>query len=139
VADVQFSAGPLLNAVPASAFFALTGTSLAFDFQTDHNVADEWAKLRKVVARKDQPHNDVLVIVAGAPDRLGRCFVAEEVLADFLLEYPQELRCQHLSSVKLHFWSTGRAYELLGDQPRQLWPALFSGLVPAFHQLAPST
>jgi hypothetical protein len=137
VTDVQFYANLFLNAVPASAFFALTGTSLAFAFQTDHIVTDEWAKLRKAVARKDKPFNNVLVISAGAPDRFGRCFLAEEVLAEFLLEHPEQLKCQHLSSVMLHFWSTGRTFELLGDQPRQLWQAVFSGLVPAFHQVAP--
>jgi hypothetical protein len=133
VSDVQFISVPLLGGVPASPFYAATGMNLGLAFQSDHIARDEWVKLRQVVHRKDKQHNNVLVISAGAPDRLGRCYASEEALASFLLEHPSEVETTHLSSVILHFWSTGQAFELIGETPRELWPALFQGFMPSSH------
>ena len=134
-ADVQYFTIPLLGGVPASPFYAMTGMHAVLVFQSDHTAPEEWGKLRMAIGRKDKPTNDILVISAGAPDKLGRCFVSEEVLAEFLLDHPERITAEHLSSVVLHFWSTGRAVELLGDHPKELWPALFQGWSPAFHAL----
>lgn len=136
IEGVQFFAVPLAGSVPASPFHALTGTNFGLAFQTDHYEAEEWEKLREVVRRKDKASNDILVISAGAPDRMGRCFTTEEVLANFLIDHPVELRAEHLSAVILHFWSTGRAVDLLGDAPRELWRGSFAGLVPAHQPIA---
>lgn len=133
VSDVQFISVPLLGGVPASPFYAATGMNLGLAFQSDHIANDEWVKLGQVVQRKDKQHNNVLVISAGAPDRFGRCHVSEEVLASFLLENPAGIETTHLSSVILHFWSTGQAFELIGETPRELWPALFQGFLPSSH------
>lgn len=78
VADVQFFAIPLMNAVPATHSFAMTGASFGLAFQSDHFAGDEWQRLQEVVRRKDKKSNNVLVISAGAPDRMGRCFTSEE-------------------------------------------------------------
>jgi hypothetical protein len=136
-ADVQYFTIPLLGGVPASPFYAMTGMHVALAYQSDHTAPSEWAKLRAAIRRKDRPANNVLVISAGAPDNFGRCFVGEEVLADFMLRNPEGITAERLSSVILHFWSTGRAVELLGEHPQELWPALFQGWSPAFHPFAP--
>lgn len=136
IEGVQFFAIPLLGGVPASPLHAITGINFGLAFQSDHFATDEWEKLRDVVRRKDKPSNDILVISAGAPDRMGRCFTTEEVLAGFLIDNPAELRAEHLSAVILHFWSTGRAFDLLGDAPRELWPASYSGVVPSHQPIA---
>jgi hypothetical protein len=135
--DARYYSIPLLNGAPASPFYAATGMHVVLAYQSDHTPVNEWAKLRAAIARKDREPNDVLVISAGAPDNLGRCFATEEVLADFMLQRPEPVSAQHLSSIIMHFWSTGRAIELLGDQPRELWPGYFQGWSPAFHAYRP--
>lgn len=131
--DVSFFAVPLLGAVPASGLFAMTGMSTGLAFQSDHTIPEEWANLRDIVNRKDQKGNDRLLISVGAPDRMGRCFVGEEVLAHFMLSHPETVTATHLSSVILHFWSSGHAIELLGETPRMLWPPLYQGFSPSSH------
>ncbi len=65
----------------------------------------------------------------------GKCFASEELLAHFLLEYPEAISATHLTSVVLHFWSTGQAVELLGKAPSMLWPPLYQGFSPGCHPL----
>ncbi|MET8069939.1 hypothetical protein ABZU86_09790 [Streptomyces sp. NPDC005271] len=137
--DVNFMSIPLLGGAPASGLFAMTGVSVGLAFQSDHVASQEWANLRKVVKRKDKPANNRLLISAGAPDSIGRCFVAEEVLAHFMLDHPERISANHLSSVILHFWSTGQAFELLGSEPVELWPAVYQGFNPTAHPFALST
>jgi hypothetical protein len=107
--------------------------NLGLSFQSDHSATVEWVNLRTAVARKDRPENDCLLIMAGAPDQFGRCFQSEEVLAHFLLDNSEPLTSIYLSSVVLHFWSTGEAFELLGEQPKRLWPAMYKGFSPPAH------
>ncbi|MFF4988659.1 hypothetical protein ACFY19_15780 [Streptosporangium saharense] len=135
--DASFFAVPLVGGVPASGLFGTTGISLGLAFQSDHTAQQEWANLRAIVQRKDRPTNDFLLISVGAPDRQGQCFLSEELLADFMLQHPEELTTNHLSSVILHFWSTGRAFELLGGAPRSLWPPLYNGFAPSHHPIRP--
>jgi hypothetical protein len=131
--DVRYFSIPLLNGAPASPFYAVTGMHVVLSYQSDHTSQYEWAKLRAAIERKDKDSNNVLVISVGAPDRQGRCFLSEEVLAEFLLHHPEPISAQHLSSIIMHFWSTGRAIQLLGDEPMELWPGYFQGWSPAFH------
>lgn len=131
--DASFFAVPLLGGVPASGLFAMTGVSAGLAFQSDHIVSREWATLREMILRKDREGNDCLLISAGAPDRMGRCFVSEEVLAQFILGHPEVITATHLSSVVLHFWSSGHAVELLGETPTTMWPPLYQGFFPASH------
>jgi hypothetical protein len=133
--DVQFFSIPLLGGVPNSPFYALTGMHVALAYQSDHSASAEWRDLRKRVERKDVVENNAVVISVGAPDKFGRCFVAEEMLADLLLSSPEATKTEHLKSIILHFWSTGRAIQLIGnDGPTEMWPALYSGTVPSFQQ-----
>jgi hypothetical protein len=111
----------------------MTGLCTVLAFQSDHSAQDEWIKLRKAVERKDREENNVLVISVGAPNKEGSCFLAEEVLAQFLLDHPEPLSAKHLSSVIMHFWSTGRAVQLLGDAPQEMWPGYLQGWNPAAH------
>ncbi len=131
--DVNFMSVPLLGGVPASGLFSMTGMSMGLAFQSDHMASEEWSNLRKIITRKDRPSNDRLLISVGAPDSMGRCFLSEEVLAHFILDHPEAVSATYLSSVVLHFWSTGRAVELLGTAPRELWPALYQGVNPISH------
>lgn len=135
--DVSFMSIPLLGGAPASALFAMTGMSVGLAFQSDHTASQEWASLRKSIERKDNPVNDRLLISVGAPDVMGRCFVGEEVLALFMLEHAESVSANHLSSVIMHFWSTGQAVELLGDSPVELWPRVYQGCIPAVHPFLP--
>lgn len=136
--DVAFFCTPLLNAVPTSPLFTLTGMEVGLAYQSNHLASKEWASLRDLVAKKDRPGNDVLLISAGAPDRLGNQHPAEEVLAGFLLDNPETVEAKHLSAVFLDFWSTGRAVNLLGPSPQEVWPAVYQGLIPASQPFRPS-
>jgi hypothetical protein len=131
--DARYFSIPLVGGAPASPFYATTGMHTNLAYQSDHSATEEWAKLRAAIARKDRERNNVLVISAGGPDNLGRCFASEEALAEFLLQHPEPVYAQHLSSIIMHFWSTGQAVQLLGDQPRELWPGYFQGWSSAFH------
>jgi hypothetical protein len=135
--EVRFFCVPLLGAVPATPFYALTGFLLGLSFQSEHGLADEWSRLHEKIARKDRQGNDVLLISAGAPDSLGQSHLAEEVLANWMLSDPQPTEAVHLKAVFLHFWSSGAAYSLLGERPKALWAPIYQGLVAAHHPLVP--
>ncbi|WP_131804062.1 hypothetical protein, partial [Pseudofrankia sp. BMG5.36] len=129
--DATYLSAPMLGGAPTSMFFALTGFELGLAFQSCHEAPAGWDSLRTQIARKDRPGNDRLLISAGAPDRLGQCYPAEELLADFLLQHPEPVQTRHLQSVVIHFWSSGRAVELVAPQPTELWPPPYTGHVPA--------
>jgi hypothetical protein len=129
--DVAFFCTPFINAVPTSPLFSLTGLELGLAYQSVHTARSEWEKLRAAINRKDRAGNNTLLISAGAPDRLGNQYPAEEALAQFLLDHPESVTAEHLSRVILHFWSSGRAVSILGDQPEALWPPIYQGLSPA--------
>jgi hypothetical protein len=105
----------------------MTGLNVILGFQSGHLIQDEWAQLQKRIERKGKNCTDSLIISAGAPNRAGQCFLSEELLADALLRHPEPVATTNLSSVILHFWSAGRAVELRGEQPVELWPAVCSG------------
>lgn len=129
--DVAFFCTRFVNAVPTSPLFSLTGLEIGLAYQSVHLAHAEWEKLRTAIHRKDRPGNNVLLISAGAPDRLGNQYPAEEILAGFLLDHPEPIVADHLSDVLLHFWSTGRAVNILGPAPREAWPAIYQGISPA--------
>lgn len=135
--DVTYCAIPLLGGVPTSPLYCLTGFEIGLAFQSEHTASEEWARLKEVVSRKDKPGNDVLLISAGAPDRTGTCYPAEEVVISLLLEHPQTVEAQHLKSVIVHFWSSGRAVEILHSQ-QELWPPLYGGIMPSHQPFLPS-
>jgi hypothetical protein len=130
--DVAFFCTPFINAVPTSPLFSLTGLEIGLAYQSVHLAHAEWAKLRAAVHRKDRPGNNVLLISAGAPDRFGNQYPAEEVLASFLLDHPESIESDHLSAVILHFWSSGRAVNLLAKAPQEAWAPVYQGISPAF-------
>jgi hypothetical protein len=129
--DVSFFCTPFVDAVPTSPLFSLTGLEIGLAYQSEHSAHAEWEKLRAAIHRKDRPGNNTLLISVGAPDKFGRQYPAEEVLAGFLLDYPQSIRSDHLSAVILHFWSSGRAVNILGDEPQELWRPIYHGASPA--------
>ena len=131
--DVTYFSVPLLGSVPTSALFSLTGAEVGLAFQSHHTARDEWAQLRRIIKKKDIPQNSVLLLSIGAPNEMGNQFPAEEVLGNFLLDHPEPIEAEHLSAVIAHFWSTGRAVNLLGTEPQEMWPALYAGMSAA-HQ-----
>lgn len=135
--DVAFFCSPFINAVPTSPLFSLTGLEIGLAYQSAHSAHAEWERLRTTIHRKDHPGNSVLLISVGAPDRLGNQYPAEEVLAGFLLDHPEPIKSDHLSMVILHFWSTGRAVNILGDSPQELWRPIYQGVSPASQPFAP--
>ena len=134
--DVRFFCSPFMNAVPTSPLFSLTGLEIGLAYQSVHSAHTEWQKLRATIRRKDHPGNKVLLISVGAPDRFGSQYPAEEVLAGFLLDHPESIESDHLSAVILHFWSTGRAVNILGDEPQELWRPIYQGVTPASQPFA---
>jgi hypothetical protein len=136
--DVKFFCVPLLGGVPSSWLLFMTGFELGLSYQSNHRISDEWSRLQELISRKDRPGNDVLLISAGAPDRLGQVFLAEEALANFLVAHPQPIVTNYLQRVVLHIWGTGAAFDLIGDVPSVLWPALYQGITPLHQQFVQS-
>lgn len=137
--DVAFFCTPFVGGVPTSPLFTMTGMEVGLAYQSVHSVRAEWAKLREPIRKKDRSGNNVLLISAGAPDRLGSMYVAEEVLADFLLQHPEPVEIKNLSAVLLHFWSTGRTVNILGSAPQEAWPSVYQRFSPSFHPYMPAT
>ncbi|WP_370127390.1 hypothetical protein [Streptacidiphilus sp. EB103A] len=133
VEQVSFTSAPLLNGVADSPLYAMTGLTTGLAFQSDHVASEEWESVQNIVQRKDKPANNRLLISVGAPDASGRCLPSEEMLAEFLIANPEPVTATHLSSVIVHFWSTGKAVEILGDSPLELWPPIYQGRVPSWH------
>ena len=136
--DVSFFCTPFINAVPTSPLFSMTGLEVGLAYQSTHLAHSEWEKLRTAIRRKDRPGNNTLLISVGAPDRLGNQYPAEEAIAQFMLANPESVASDHLSAVILHFWSSGRAVNILGGQPEEIWPPIYQGLSPASQPFAAS-
>ena len=134
--DVEFFCTPFVNAAPTSPLFSMTGIEIGLAYQSLHSVSEEWEKLRSTIRRKDCKGNDILLISVGAPDKFGTQYPSEELLADFLLAHPEPVECEHLSSVILHYWGSGRGINLLGDRPQELWSPIYRGTSPASQTFA---
>jgi hypothetical protein len=133
-ADATFYAVPFLNAIPTGPFVSITGYNIVLAYTTVHTAASVAATIQRLVGEHDKDGVDTLLITSGAPDRSGSMYPLEQVTADFYLQYPVVLHTDHISSVILHRWATGDAYDISADPPKRLWPSLCQGHVPA-HQL----
>jgi hypothetical protein len=130
-AGVSFYSVPMTGSVPESDLFQFAGFELGLAYPSSHSVPDEWVTLRAQITRKDRSENDWLLISAGAPDSLGYSYPAEElVLSEMITHQPEPLSLVHLERVIVHFWSTGRVFEIHPDF-REVSPATFSSSEPA--------
>ena len=134
--EASFYGVPIIGSAPSSPLFTVTGLELQLAFQTEHRASEEWEKLLRRIAKKDDSgRSNVLLISVGAPDVTGRCYLAEETLASFLLDHPKPVHCSNLKKVILHFWSSGRAVALTPDGPQEIWPAIYEGLQVTHHPM----
>jgi len=133
-ADATFYAVPFLNAIPTGPFVSITGYNIVLAYTTVHTAASVAATLQRLVAEHDKDGVDTLLITSGAPDRSGAMYPLEQVTADFYLRHPVVLQTDHISRAILHRWATGDAYDISANPPKQLWPPVYQGYVPA-HQL----
>jgi hypothetical protein len=134
--DASFYSVPLLGAMPTGPFTSATGYDIALSYTTTHTASTVSAVIRKLVSDHDQEGVDKFLITSGGPDRLGSIHPAEQILSDFYLKNSASLKTKYIRSVIFHRWPTGDAYELLGDQPKKLWPAIYRDYLPAHQVLA---
>lgn len=127
-----FHAAPFGNALPDTTFFTATGFEVGFGMLTIHRPADAWEQLVNIIRRKDKAGSDDLIITVGGPDHDGYSYPSEQVLADLALEFsgvPPETH--YLSTVRLHYWSTGRIVQVVPERLEVVEPLYRGGLVPA--------
>jgi hypothetical protein len=133
-ADATFYAVPFLNAVPTGPFVSITGYNIVLAYTTVHTRASVNTTVQRLVREHDKDGVDTFLITSGAPDRNGAMYPLEQVISEFYLEHPATLQTDHISRVILHRWATGDAYDISESPPKQLWPSIYQGHVPA-HQL----
>lgn len=133
----RFHAAPFTNALPDTPFFISTGFEVGFGMLSIHRPAGAWQQVVEIVERKDREGTDDLIITVGGPDRDGYAFPSEELVADLALRFAaQPPIAQHLSSVRLHFWTTGRIVQLIPERAEIVEPFYRGGLVPSHSQFS---
>jgi hypothetical protein len=131
--DATFYAVPMINSIPVGPFASLSGYEIVLAYTTKHTASSVAAVIEKLVRDHDKEGVDTLLITSGGPDRHGVMHPMEQVISDFYLQNPLVLKTDYISRVILHRWPTGDAYDLLGNPPKRLWPAIYQGHTPA-HQ-----
>lgn len=135
-AGATFYCVPLVGSVPDSWLFNVAGFELGLAYTSRHSALDEAARLAKRISEKDRAGSEWLLISAGAPDKLGATYPAEEALAQFLITHGDlHVEPENLKRVTMHFWSTGRAVDLW-PETKELFGPLYQGGVPAVRQIS---
>lgn len=135
-AGASFYAVPMQGAVPDSPLYLWAGFELGLAYTTTHPISEEWTRLLAHIDRKDKDGSDWLLVSAGAPDRLGMTFPAEESVLREMLKYPPEFpSLSNLSWVVVHFWSTGEVFELWPNFGRLSGP-IYDGIVQTHRTIA---
>jgi hypothetical protein len=134
--NATFYSIPFLSAVPTGPFMSVTGYDIALAYTTTHTVSTVCRVVEKLVADHDKEGVDTLLITSGGPDRQGVLHPAEQVVSDFYLKNSRELKTKFISSVVLHRWPSGDAYELLGISPKRLWSPIYRDYLPAHQPLS---
>lgn len=120
----------MLGAVPETAFFAARGFELTVSYPTIITVDDVERELLRLVKSHDQPGVDILLISCGAPGSDGFSYLSEENIAELYIEKGSPIsNAEHISSILVHFWSTGEAYEVFKEK-KQVIGGLYEGVVP---------
>jgi len=112
------SAGASATALPRrhrpSPFMTFFGFEISLAITTRHTADSIVTFVREIVAKKDRPENQILLITAGGADRDGYLHPSEEGFADLLirsLDGPLA-NLNNLEQVILHRWWEGDAWEL---------------------------
>ena len=109
----RFYAVEMVDAVPASEFFARTASELGMAYTTHHDNQNLCDELRRMIKKHDKPGIDELIVTAGGPDARGLAYLSEHILCAFALEEPLDPpRLSFLSRVVLHLWQTGAIVQL---------------------------
>lgn len=134
----KFNAVPCVGAIPATLLFSFAGFELGLAYSKLVTIDDGWGEIDRLITKHDKPGVDQLIISAGAPNQLGLTFPAEEAVAHFLVENPSadRPRPEHIETVVLHSWATGRA-TLLHPRHEPLFGPIYTDLAPSHHPLAP--
>jgi hypothetical protein len=107
------AAVPVLPGHKASDFMLLYGYEPALVFNGTYRLDAVVDQLERVVAEKDVPGNDLLLITAAGPDIHGRAHVSEEAVTSLVLEAGIALEPRHhLSRVVLHRCFSHEAWEV---------------------------
>ncbi len=123
---------PLVFAFPNTRFFTATGFEVGFGLHTVHRAGDIWNDLLTLIARKDRPENDHLIVTVGGPDRNGYSFPSEEFLANLACRLVRDApKLNFLSKVWVHFWSNGRIIEIAPVRDSAVTQGFNGGLVPS--------
>jgi hypothetical protein len=123
----------MLNSVPTGPFFSVAGYEVVLAYTTVHTATAISGCLDRLVRKHDKPGVDTLLITSGGPDRNGIMYPLEQMISDFYLAHPIALKTDYISRIIMHRWPTGDAYDLLETPPKQLWPPIYQGNMPA-HQ-----
>ena len=128
-------AAPVNDNYRPSRFMRRMGFDLVLGFTSIYELSDVRRSLADLVARKDEPSNDVLLLTAGGPNPQGLTFPGEEFVAGLLFEHGAALNApRHLGRMILHRWGSGDAWELF-PQEREIAtrarPSLPDGLTYA--------
>jgi hypothetical protein len=139
-AGASFYAVPMVMSVPATPLFAANGFELGLAYTSMLTASAAWTEVQRLIDSHDKPGVDLLLITASGPDANGQIYPAEEGFAEFVVEHPGGLlrEPEHIKSVILHFWLTGRAVELW-PAPQDLFGPLYLSYVSAHHPIAPRT
>jgi hypothetical protein len=107
-----------------SPFMRRSGFELVLDFTTTHTTTSVAQTVAEVVEKKDIEVNEILLITAGGPDRLGLIHPGEELVAGLLLDgiADLDLRPSPLRRVVLHRWAAGDAWEIHPTRRRVVAP-----------------
>lgn len=136
----KFYAVPFAGAAPSSMMFTVHGFELGMAYTSLITTSAAWQVVQKLVDDHDKPGVDVLLITVGAPDQRGDVYPAEEGLAGFLLDNPGALsrKPDHIKTVWLHSWTTGRAAALYPEFAHMFGP-IYQALAPVHHPLVTRT
>jgi len=114
------SVGPLVwwvtsysnQRMSGSKFANITGFEVEYTHREFSGVLDVANSLSEIIKVKDRPAVDELLIVAGGPDRNGRCYIAERMTAIHLLEEKTYTfdKPAHIKRVFVDVWGADRAY-----------------------------
>lgn len=134
-AGASFYCLPLVGSVPDSVLFNTGGFEVGLAYTTVHDLSEEAAHLRQRILEKDHEGSDWLLLSAGAPDKLGATYPAEEPLAHLLFENDLlQVEPEHLRRITLHFWSSGLAVDLWPEKQVVFGP-LYQDAVAALRQI----
>lgn len=119
----QAYALPINDDYRASRFMSRMGFDLILGYTTTYRLAEVQQSVRDLIARKDKPGNEWLLITAGGPNAQGLTFAGEEFVAGMIFAHEFEFTPpSNIRRIVLHRWGSGDALELFPCDQRLLVP-----------------